>query len=110
MTGSEQTACKGCGRALTSAASIARGRGRTCHRRAVAEATYSAAQVAKAQEVVELGAIAPTGERTTRRHLVFAVVASDGVARYRTTCTACTCPAGRKARRCYHRLAAVYAA
>lgn len=95
---------------MTSAESISRGRGRTCARRALAEAAYKPAQVAKAREVIELGAIAATPIRTERGRRVFVVIASSGTDRYFTTRTACTCPAGLKGRRCYHQLSAVYAA
>lgn len=110
MTTTQATECTRCGRTLRSAASIARGMGATCAARARAERAAKAAQVQKARELVEDGGVARTTHRTTRRHVVFEVVASNGTARYLTTVTACTCPAGRKGRACYHRLATRLAA
>lgn len=104
------TRCETCHRPLRAAASIAARKGRTCLRRARAEAAYKPAQVAKAREVIELGAIAATPIRTERGRRVFVVIASSGTDRYFTTRTACTCPAGLKGRRCYHQLSAIYAA
>jgi len=84
--------------------------GRTCARRARTEAQYKPAQIEKATELIEDGAIAATPIRTGRGRRVFVVVASSGTDRYFTTCTACTCASGLRGRRCYHRLAAILAA
>lgn len=101
--------CKRCKRVLRSAESIARGRGRHCerlHRREEAAklvlANYSAAQVAKVQELLEDGGVARTGRHT------FEVVASDGVRRYEVNATtaSCTCKAAENGRNCYHLAAA----
>lgn len=107
MTTEQPTAtrCTRCGRTLCSDLSRAAGMGRTCARRAAVETTYSAAQLAKAVELIEDGGIAVTPLRTARGRRVFEVVASSGAARYMATVTACTCPAGLKGRRCYHRAA-----
>jgi hypothetical protein len=104
------TTCQHCGRQLRAEASIQRRAGRTCARRARVAAQYKAAQLEKAQELLELGAVVPAARKTSRGHRVFRVVASDGGRAYFTTMTACSCPAGRKGRRCYHRLATVFAA
>ena len=97
--------CLRCGRALTSAESIARQYGPTCHAKITAAAKASAekpAQVAKAVELIEVGGLVPL-----RGRRVFTVVASDGQNTYKTSPAACTCAAGLKGRYgCYHRLAA----
>jgi hypothetical protein len=97
------TKCLRCGRTLTSAASIARGYGKGCAtriRHAAAElAGFKPEQVDAARLVIEDGAIVPLRGR------VFLVVSSDGDAVHRTTATACSCPAGIKNRRCFHRAA-----
>lgn len=95
-----RTTCKRCGRTLTSAASIAAGRGKTCQRKAVVEADYSARQLDDALELIELGGVVPL-----RGRRVFLTVGSHGET-YRTAATGqCDCPAGLKGRRCYHGLA-----
>lgn len=101
------TTCSRCGRKISAPTALAIGMGRTCARRAKAEATYKPAQVEKATEIVELGAIARTTRKTSTGHVIYRVIASNGLDRYLTTVTACNCPAGRKGRRCYHRLATV---
>lgn len=107
---SQRPTCSRCHRPLKSAESIARGRGKTCDRRARAELVYTDAQRAKAHEVVEMGAIAATPIRTDRGRRVFVIVASSGAEQYFTTRTACTCASGLKGRQCYHRLAVALAA
>jgi uncharacterized protein DUF6011 len=96
--------CLRCGRTLSAAASIARGYGPTCRtrvRRAAANVVdFSAAQLDSAAELIEDGAIVPI------RPGVFRTVATDGTGTYLTAPQGCTCPAGLKARRCYHRAAA----
>jgi len=95
--------CTRCGRALTSARSVALGRGPVCDRKArLAAATVQAKpeQVAKALELLADGAV-----ETLRPGRVWLVVASNGVDRYRTAPMACTCPAGVRGRRCYHEVA-----
>ncbi|WP_199548717.1 hypothetical protein [Streptomyces sp. N35] len=60
-------------------------------------------QVASARELIEDGAIVPL------RSGVFIAVSTGGTGgtdTYRSTPTACTCPAGLKGSRCYHQLAA----
>jgi len=102
----EPVGCLSCGRELRSAKSIAVGRGRTCQtkvRRAarVAElADYKPQQVAQARELIEDGAIIPTSRPT-----LWTAVSSDGDTTYLVAQQACTCPAGLKQRRCYHRAA-----
>ena len=109
MTTTQTTAkCLKCHRALTSAASIARGYGRTCATKVKAAAkaaittTHKPHLVAKAEELIEQGAIVPI-----RGRRIFAVVSSDGTSTYKTAAQACSCPAGIKGRHvCYHRIAA----
>jgi uncharacterized protein DUF6011 len=101
------TSCQSCGRKLTSAASIAAGRGRTCARiarqRAAAEAAgFSSAAIDKARQLITDRAIVPV-----RGRRVFAVVGSNGVDRYLASPQACNCPAGLRGKyACYHRTAA----
>ncbi|MFI7467491.1 DUF6011 domain-containing protein [Nonomuraea sp. NPDC049646] len=100
------TSCLSCGRTLRSAASIARGRGRTCHARVVAAARtvdlpgYKPEALAKAADLIEQAAIVPT-----RRPGLYTAVSSDGTVTYLVHSCGCTCPAGVRGRRCYHRAA-----
>lgn len=101
------TNCLRCGRKLTSAKSIALGYGPTCHRKvreaAKAEilAQYKPHQVAKAEELIEQGALIPLRGR------IFLAVSSDGSTTYKTHQAACNCPAGLKGvHPCKHRIAA----
>lgn len=104
------TRCPRCRRVLRSARSIAAGVGPTCKAKIAAAAkttTAKPAQVAKAAELIELGAIVPIRGRRARRTSVFRVVSSDGTRTYLTATTGqCNCPAGLKSRDCYHGLAA----
>lgn len=107
-TTTKHTNCLRCGRRLTSAKSIALGYGPTCSahiRKATkneAVTAHKPAAVAKAVELIELGAITPL-----RGRRIFTVISSDGTATYKTHPAACTCPAGIKGRHvCYHRVAA----
>lgn len=107
-TQTPQTAtCKRCKATLTSARSIARGRGAHCEReyrreQAVQAAGFKAAMVAAAREIIADHAIVPI-----RGRRVFEVVSSDGTGRYKTAPQACTCPAGLRGRYlCKHRAAA----
>ncbi|MFI5525009.1 DUF6011 domain-containing protein [Streptomyces platensis] len=100
------TRCLHCRRPLASPRSIANGYGPTCARRIrAAEATadladYKTAQIDSARELITDGAIIPI------RSVAFIAISTDGTETYRTAPTACTCPAGLKARRCYHTAAA----
>ncbi|MFZ3595084.1 hypothetical protein [Streptomyces sp. BH104] len=63
-------------------------------------------QVAKAVELLELGAVIPL-----RSNRIFLVVSDDGSEVYRTATTGqCNCPAGLRSVRCYHSVAASMAA
>lgn len=103
----DTTTCTRCGRVLTSATSIARGYGRTCRAKVLAAAAvagHKPAQVAKAQELIELGGIVPLRSGRSR---VFVVVSSSGDDRYLTAPQACNCAAGLRGKSvCYHRIAA----
>lgn len=106
------TRCRRCHRPLK--ASAAAGIGPVCAKRERQEAATAAVKpdtLAKAREVLELGAIVNT-RRTTRTGLpVFEVVSSSGSARYLASPAACVCKAGLKGRVCTHRVAAaLYAA
>lgn len=100
--------CRKCHRVLRSAKSIARGMGPTCAKRVaenakVAATDYKPEQVAKAMELIELGAIV-----VTVKALLFQVVSSKGDETYFTDAASrvCTCKAGARGIRCYHLAAA----
>lgn len=103
------THCLRCGRVLRAAASIARGRGRTCHAK-VREAAKQAALgqfadkphlVAKAEDLLEQGGIV-----AIRGRRVFRTIGNTG-ATYLTAPEACNCAAGLRAKNvCHHRIAA----
>lgn len=93
--------CKRCGRKLTAAASVVRGFGDRCWKLARLEAQYSARQLESARELVADRAIVAS----LRRPGFFTAVNSDGTGTYLVHRAACTCPAGRKSRPCYHRAA-----
>jgi hypothetical protein len=95
--------CVRCGRVLRSAKAVAAGCGRTCKAKIAAAAktaTAKPAQVEKARELVELGAIVPI-----RGRRVFRSISSDGTRSYLTAAGNCNCPAGLKSKECYHSLA-----
>lgn len=101
------THCRRCGRLLRSLKAVALGLGPTCAAKVAAAAktsTEKPAQVAKAQELIELGAIVPLPRRRSGTR-VFRVVSSRGDATYLTATNVCSCPAGLKSRACYHELA-----
>jgi hypothetical protein len=95
-----------CGRRLTSPASIARGYGPRCMRKIrqaaldEARAGFTAEQQAKADELIRDGGIVPADTG------LFVAMSSKGTDTYATDGHSCTCPAGVRDRRCYHRLAA----
>lgn len=99
--------CTRCHRILRSAASIARGRGRTCERLARQEAAakaagFNPATVEKARQLIADKGIVPV-----RGRRVFRAVSSDGARTYLTAREACTCAAGLKGKHvCFHRVAA----
>ena len=101
--------CLRCSRVLRSAKSVAAGVGPTCKSKITAAAKNTPAkpvQVAKAIELVELGAIIPLRRRNSGTR-VFRVVSSRGDATYLAAAHNCTCAAGLKSRHeCYHMLAA----
>lgn len=98
------TNCLRCGRRLTSTRSQATGYGPKCARHirtATTDTTgYKAHQITSARELIEDAAIIPL------RGQVFTAVSTDGTETYLTHPSNCTCPAGLKAGRCYHQLAA----
>ncbi|MFI6251500.1 DUF6011 domain-containing protein [Streptomyces sp. NPDC051016] len=103
----QHTNCLRCGRKLTSAKSCATGYGPTCQRkvreaaRAEVIATYKPHQIAKAEELIEQGALIPL------RPGIYLTPSSDGTQTYRTHRAACSCPAGIKGiHPCKHRIAA----
>jgi hypothetical protein len=102
------TKCLRCGRTLRSASSVAAQVGRHCKAKiaqAAKTSTAKPAQVEKARELIELGAIAPLRRRNSGTR-VFRVVSSRGDATYLCTAGQCNCAAGLKGRYgCYHELA-----
>jgi hypothetical protein len=98
--------CLRCGRELRSPKSIADRYGRRCKQLVLAAARettpgdYSPAQIDKAREAIEQGGIVPTS-----RPPLWTAVSSDGSTTYLVAVQGCTCPAGLKQRRCYHRAA-----
>jgi hypothetical protein len=101
------TKCTRCGRVLRSTTSIARAYGRTCRAKVLAAAQladHKPTQIAKAQELIELGGIVPLRSGHNR---VFVVVSTSGTGRYLTAPQACNCAAGLRGKSvCYHRIAA----
>ncbi len=100
--------CRKCRHVLRTAKSIALGYGPTCMKRikenaAIAATDFKPAQVEKAMELIELGAIIATVHA-----LLFKVVPASGAGRYivNTSTRACTCKAGARGVRCYHLAAA----
>lgn len=65
---------------------------------------FTATQIIKAHEALEDGALVRTAGRD-----LFQIVSGDGSTTYLTAPDACSCPAGRNGRRCYHRAAAILA-
>jgi uncharacterized Zn finger protein len=105
-----ETSCLRCGRKLTSAASVAAGYGRSCAAkvraaaRALVLSTFKSGVLEKAEQLITDGGIVRIAHRGTP---AFRVVASNGVDRYTTAASGCTCPAGLAGRHmCYHRVAA----
>jgi hypothetical protein len=101
--------CLGCGRRITSAESIAAGRGSGCRakvRRAARTADLSAwteAQVTEARQAIEDGAVVPTN-----REGVYHVVGVDGSEVHLVHPAGCNCTSGlknRPPRPCWHRCA-----
>ncbi|MFJ6561948.1 hypothetical protein ACIQMV_19220 [Streptomyces sp. NPDC091412] len=104
VTTTEPTRCLRCRRPLRRPSPD--GYGPRCRqkirRTARADVTHPQWQVAKAVELLELGALVPL-----RQNRVFLVVADDGEGVYRTAATGqCNCPAGLRSVRCYHSVAA----
>lgn len=97
----------GCGRVLRAPASVKAGYGPVCRAKiraaALAEALrdFTAAQIEKARELIEMGGLVPV------RPGIFRTVSSQGDETYLTAATGqCNCPAGLRGRRCYHGAAA----
>jgi hypothetical protein len=104
------TRCLRCRRGLTAATSISAGYGPGCRARiraatftTTSSAEFTAAQVARARELLADGGLIPA-----HRAGIYQSVSSDGAAVYLTHGAGCTCPAGARGngRTCYHRAAA----
>src|SRR5699024_8387248 len=100
----ETVRCVRCGRTLTAAASIARGYGPGCAARIRQAAPdlsgYTGRQADQARELIADGALVHL------RSSVFVAVSTDGAETYLSAPTSCTCPAGLRAKACYHTAAA----
>lgn len=102
-------ACLRCGRPLRATASRASGMGPVCRAkvRAAEKAAhlerFTPAQVMRAEELIELGGLVPSGSPE-----VVLAVSTSGAATYavRADIQTCTCPAGQHGNRCYHLAAA----
>jgi Family of unknown function (DUF6011) len=110
ITEHEHCLAPGCGRRLTSTVSRSRGYGHGCWRklravrtvaRVVLAEVYTPEQLDKADELIEDGALVPTGIEG-----LFLAVSSDGEDIYTTTEGECNCPASKP---CCHRAAATMA-
>lgn len=105
------TRCIECGRALTSTASITRGRGKHCAAKVrrtsstVSTDGFTPAQVDAATELIEDAGI------VRLRRSIYLTVSTDGSRVHRTTATRCTCQSGIRSevkgnnKSCYHQLA-----
>ena len=107
MQNTTHTNCLRCGRTLRSAKSAALGYGPTCQRKvreaakAQILAQYMPHQIAKAEELIEQGALIPL------RAGISLAPSADGARTYKTHRAACSCPAGIKGiHPCKHRIAA----
>jgi Family of unknown function (DUF6011) len=109
-TGHEHCMAPGCGRKLSSPVSRSRGYGHGCWRklravrtaaRVVLAEVYTPQQLDKADELIEDGALVPTGIDG-----MFLAVSSDGTEYYTTTTYECSCPASKP---CCHNAAATMA-
>lgn len=93
--------CRRCGRKLSAAKSVERGYGDRCWQLRQLETEFSARQIDSAKDLIVDGGIVAS----LKRRGVFTVVSSDGTETHLVHRAACTCPAGRKSRPCYHRAA-----
>jgi len=108
VTHAHPVTCTKCGRALRSAASVARRIGPWClakvraAARVKAVAGFTAEQWAKALELIEDGGIIRTGHAG-----VYRAVSGDGQRTYLVHAATDNCPAGLRSRKtCYHSLSA----
>lgn len=107
MTATQTTHCHRCGRIIRSAKSVAAGLGPVCAAKIaeaalVAARTDPAAQVDKAVELIEDGAIVQITPA------VYWAVSTDGTVNYEVSplTGGCTCKASQYGQRCFHLLAA----
>jgi hypothetical protein len=103
-TSNQHVHCLRCGRRLYATSSVRAKYGRWCAAKirtaALAEvlASFTAAQVEKARELISDGGLVPTS-----RPGVFRAVSSDGTTSYLTHSQACNCPRFLRAGKpCYH--------
>ncbi|MDE3075591.1 MAG: hypothetical protein KGJ86_09185 [Chloroflexota bacterium] len=94
----------GCGRKLTAAKSRRDGFGPVCKRRIRAAATLV---VAKAEQITKAAALIEACRIIPAEPGVYAATSSNGADTYYVAdAETCTCPAGERARYCYHLAAA----
>lgn len=110
MDATPETTCTKCGRRLRNYSPD--GLGPKCRRKVrkagrceTVARRYKTHLIERAVELLEQGGLIPL--RDTGKNRVYLAVSSDGSTAYRTTHSACTCPAGlRAAYDCKHRIAA----
>lgn len=103
-TGHDRCQRPGCGRKLTAPASRTAGYGPVCRRR-IRDA--AALVVAKAEQITKAAALIETCRITLAEPGVYAAASSNGADIYYVAdAETCTCPAGERARYCYHLAAA----
>jgi len=102
-----ETRCLRCGRKLTRSI----GYGPRCMAKiraaalAEARAGFTAGQQAKADELIRDGGLVPV-RSTARNGTLYRAVSAEGDTTYLVTPHGCSCMAGVRGRRCYHKLAA----
>lgn len=103
--------CRRCGRKLRSQTSREIGYGRICLwkiKRALPK-TATRTQIDKAIDLInDGGLVLVTSNPAVWRNAVFRVVSSNGWETYLTAAMACSCPAGRAERLCYHQVAVAW--
>jgi hypothetical protein len=106
MTGTDATTarCKGCGRVLRAASSVARGYGRVCAKREAAKtAEFSIDQVVAARQILADGGVTRTARDLSGPLFL---VSTSPYTKYWTSPTECSCIRGQRGELCKH-LAAV---
>lgn len=97
--------CLRCGRLLRSAKSVANGYGPTCGAKIAKAALATDLAEFKPEQVESARVLLADGGVVRLRRSVFLVSSSKGDAVYRTAVQGCTCKAGLRGVRCFHRAA-----